>query len=45
MKEQGNQISMTEIPGADHAFILFGYTAKEEDVLKALELTDEYFGL
>ena len=45
MKEQGNQISMTEIPGADHAFILFGYTAKEEDVVKALELTDEYFGL
>lgn len=45
MKMAGNKISMIEIPEARHAFILFGYTAKEDDVVKALEITDSYFGL
>ena len=45
MRLSGNDISMIEIPGASHAFILFGYTAKEDDVIKALKLTDEYFQL
>ena len=45
MKKVGNNISLIEIPEARHAFILFGYTSKEEDVVKALELTDGYFDL
>lgn len=45
MKEAGNKITMMEIPDAEHAFILFGYTNKEENILEALRLTDEYFGL
>ena len=45
MKALGNNISMIEIPGAKHAFILFGYTADEKDVLDALKLADEHFGL
>lgn len=45
MKAVGNNVSMIEIPDANHAFILFGYTAEEKDILKALELTDEHFNL
>ena len=45
MKSAGNRVSMIEIPDANHAFILFGYTAKEEDVIRNLKLTDEYFNL
>lgn len=45
MKEAGNQITMMEIPDAEHAFILFGYTNKEENILEALRQTDEHFGL
>jgi len=45
MKAIGNNISMKEIPGAEHAFILFGYTAEEENVVKAIEFTDKYFDL
>ncbi|MBR5239198.1 MAG: prolyl oligopeptidase family serine peptidase [Clostridia bacterium] len=45
MKEAGNQITMMEIPGAEHAFILFGYTNSEEGVLEALRLTDKHFDL
>ncbi len=45
MKNAGNDISMIEIEGAEHAFILFGYKAKDEDVFNALKLTDEYFNL
>lgn len=45
MKEQGNRISMIEIPNANHAFILFGYTAEEKEVLGALDLADQHFGL
>lgn len=42
MKLAGNDISMIEIEGAKHAFILFGYTADENEVLAALKLTDEW---
>ena len=45
MKAVKNRISMIEIPDAKHAFILFGFTAEENDVLKALELTDNCFNL
>ena len=45
MKQAGNNISMIEIPDAEHAFILFGYMAEEKEVIRALELTDEYFNL
>ena len=45
MKEMGNDITMLEIPDAEHAFILFGYTNSEENILKALKQTDEYFDL
>ncbi len=45
MKSAGNKISMIEIPGARHAFILFGYESEEQDVLKALSITDEFFDL
>lgn len=45
MKAVGNNVSMIEIPDAHHTFILFGYTAEEKDVVKALELTDEHFNL
>ena len=45
MKAIGNNISMIEIPDARHAFILFGYTAEENDVLNALNITDKYLNL
>ncbi len=45
LKAAGNDVSMIEFPGAKHAFVLFGYTAEEKDVIKALELTDKYFNL
>lgn len=45
MKDAGNRISMIEIPGARHAFILFGFESKEEDVIKALDMTDELLNL
>ena len=45
MKKAGNDIELIEVADAKHAFILFGYTAKEEDVLVALKRTDEHFGL
>ncbi len=45
MKIAGNQVSIIEIPDAEHAFILFGYISKEKDVLKALELTDRCLNL
>jgi len=45
MKSAGNNISLIELAGAKHAFILFGYNAEEKDVLNALKLTDEYFSL
>lgn len=45
MKDAGNNITMMEIPDAEHAFILFGYTNTEENILKALKQTDEYFDL
>ena len=43
MAAAGNEISMIEIPEADHAFILFGYMAKDEDIVAALDQTDAYF--
>ncbi|MBE7024243.1 MAG: steryl acetyl hydrolase [Ruminococcaceae bacterium] len=45
MKEKGNNISLVEFPDANHAFILFGYTAEEKNILKALKITDQYFNL
>lgn len=45
MKAAGNNVSMIEIPGAKHAFVLFGYSAEEKDVINALELTNKYFNL
>ncbi len=45
MKEAGNNISMVEIPGAGHAFILFGYKSSDEEVVKALDITDEVLNL
>ena len=45
MQETGTHITMLEIPDAEHAFILFGYTNSEENILKALKQTDEYFDL
>lgn len=43
MEKAGNRISLIEIPEADHAFILFGYMAKDEDIVAALDMTDAYF--
>jgi len=33
------------IPNAEHAYILFGYTNSEENILEALRLTDKHFDL
>ena len=45
MKACGNEIELFEVDGAEHAFILFGYREKEENILKAMQLTDEYLNL
>lgn len=45
MKEAGNDITLLEIPDAEHAFILFGYTNSEEHILEALRITDKHFDL
>ena len=45
MKAEGNRITMVEIPDAEHAFILFGYTNDEANILEALHLTDRHFRL
>lgn len=45
LESADNNVSMIEIPDAKHAFILFGYTAEEADVLNALKLTDDYLNL
>ena len=45
MKNAGNRISMVEVPEATHAFILFGFQSEEQDVLAALDITDEYLHL
>ena len=45
MKGCGNDIELIEIEGAEHAFILFGYREKEENIIQALKLTNKYLGL
>ncbi len=45
MKGSGNEITTMEVPNAEHAFILFGYTNTEENILEVLKKTDEFFDL
>ncbi len=42
MKSVNNDIKITELPNARHAFILFGYRDSDETVSSAHEIIDEY---
>ncbi len=43
LNEHGIKSEMITIEGAQHAFILWGYTAREEDVNKCMKKIDEFF--
>lgn len=43
LKEKGFKSEMYTVKNANHAFILWGYTAKDEDVLSAMKKIDKFF--
>lgn len=43
LREKGFKSEMITVKGASHAFILWGYTANEEDVFACMEKVDKFF--
>ena len=43
LQKKGFKSQMITVPDASHAFILWGYTAKDEDVMRCMKTIDKFF--